>query len=152
MTNLPLPSRNIDVSPPQENEIEKYLDMRGDNLYTPNMHKDLIALLRERIDFHRGQIQKYEAALMAAEGDHKSAQSKPIAVKVRGTVNKSAFVRGIISSGNGVTPAEIRAQAQEQLGPMSANFPYALLGKMIERGQVKKELGKYYPTAKTKGD
>jgi hypothetical protein len=62
-----------------------------------------------------------------------------------GSMNLTQSVRNLLRSAGfrGLTPGEIRAQAQHLYGPTAANFPHGILGKLKAGGEVKNVHGRY---------
>lgn len=128
--------------------LQNILDRGGDGEYDSSIMDDLVSVLRRKVEFHRGQAKAYELALQAALNEAPASALKPRSGK---QVNKTDLVRRIIQErgAEGITPAEIRQQIAELGQKFPINFPYTILGKLSAKGQIRKELGKYYPM---KGD
>ncbi len=126
--------------------LENLLDRGGDGEYDSRLMDDLIAILRRKVEFHRQQAKAYELALQAALNEAPAPASTSPKKREKKT-NKTEVVRRMIQERGteGISPAEIREHS-EQLGlKFPVNYPYTILGKLVGRGQIRKELGKYYP-------
>jgi hypothetical protein len=107
---------------------------------------------RARMEYHRSKLHVWEAALKTAleEKGVTSASVKSTPSEGEGRANR-AFVREVLkrNAKAGVTPKQIREDADRQELAYSDNFPYTILHKF--RTQAKPEVrevgGRYFPVS-----
>jgi hypothetical protein len=126
---------------------------------------DLIVELEAKVKFYRGRLEEdraelriWESALRSAlRGDsgkrESAAAKKPMPQEARGTKGKVSrqFVREVLrrNAKAGITPKQIREEADRQALAYSENFPYTILHKFRTQAkpEVREEGGRYYPLA-----
>jgi hypothetical protein len=144
----------IDEAGEEENQkiIPSPIDGREDTCYAVSLGKtDFISELRVKLDFHKKQVEVWQAALDSALGKNQdNGQREKAATSTKGQQKRArpespvAHVFEVIKQSGGSTPAEIKAKTlQEFTGPLGRNYPYKQLIHLKSAGRIEKRDGKY---------
>ena len=121
-------------------------------------HKRRIGYHQDRIQFHQERVTEWETVLAQVQALQRQEQPsgqveqfelalpKPNGERAS---NRNIFARELLKERwkDGVLPVEIRQLANAQGFPCPTNYPYKLLGILIEQGKAWKDdaTGRYYP-------
>jgi hypothetical protein len=120
-------------------------------------HKSRIQSHEERIRFHQDRIDEWESVLAQVQAlqrqEQPSGQADQFTLalpKTKGerVANRNIFARQLLVERwkEGILPVEIRQLANAEGFSCPTNYPYKMLGSLIEQGLAwKDDAGRYHP-------